>query len=244
MKDAILTDTSLCAIVRDESMNPAGGINRFLRSVLPHVEDAVVVDTGSSPREGTRDLLEEAEYKYDNLSVYDTKFEGYAQARNFALTKVKTGRVLVLDADEILEQREYDVLEDLILSEDPKAIKFYFYCVSPDRMDCEDIAHNLRFFKKDEHKFYNQFGWCVEQLVNHHQMPATTTNVMIHHFRGDFLSSAKKVRNWYGYSQHKGASLNLPTKCPSETKGFSRWKKFNPKRDEYKASELDLPEIN
>ena len=42
-----LPNTSLCAIVRDEVINPAGEIADFLETILPFVEEAVVVDTGS-----------------------------------------------------------------------------------------------------------------------------------------------------------------------------------------------------
>nr|MBP7708770.1 hypothetical protein [Candidatus Pacearchaeota archaeon] len=51
-KRTILPDTSLCAIVRDEIINPAqlpgkSGIRSFVESHVPYVEQAVIVDTGS-----------------------------------------------------------------------------------------------------------------------------------------------------------------------------------------------------
>ena len=51
-RKAVLPNTSLCAIVRDEMMNPAGGIADFVDSTVPFVEQAVIVDTGSL--DGTR----------------------------------------------------------------------------------------------------------------------------------------------------------------------------------------------
>lgn len=35
----VLKDISLCAIIRDEMMNPAGGITRFVNSHVPFVEE-------------------------------------------------------------------------------------------------------------------------------------------------------------------------------------------------------------
>lgn len=54
----VLPNTSLCSIVRDELMNPAGGIKDFMECIVPYVERAVIVDTGSL--DGTREVLEEA----------------------------------------------------------------------------------------------------------------------------------------------------------------------------------------
>ena len=100
---AILKDTSLCSIVRDEKMNPAGGIRRFVDSHVPFVEEAVIVDTGSI--DGTREILEEMSGKYSNLKIYDKKFRGYANARNFSLKKAGAKNALILDADEVLTHK-------------------------------------------------------------------------------------------------------------------------------------------
>lgn len=82
-KRVILSDCALCAIVRDEKMNPAGGIKKFVDSHVPFVEEAVIVDTGSI--DGTREILEELESQYPNLKVHDIKFKGFADARNYSL---------------------------------------------------------------------------------------------------------------------------------------------------------------
>ena len=100
----ILEDVSLCAIVRDEKMNPAGGIQRFIESHVPFVEEAVIVDTGS--KDGTREILEELESRYSNLRIFDHPFDGYGPSRNYSLEKANCKYVLVLDADELLTQTQ------------------------------------------------------------------------------------------------------------------------------------------
>ena len=94
----VLKDTSLCTIVRDEIDNPAGGVVDFVDSVMPYVEEGVVLDTGST--DGTRGALEDLQKKYSNLRVFDRAFDGFASSRNYALRGVRTKRAFVLDADD------------------------------------------------------------------------------------------------------------------------------------------------
>src|SRR3989338_10813740 len=88
MERIILPNTALCAIVRDELMNPAGGIENFVRLNVPFVEEAIIVDTGSI--DGTREALEELQVQYPNLRVVDHKFDGFANSRNVSLKQAKT----------------------------------------------------------------------------------------------------------------------------------------------------------
>ena len=46
-QEIVIPDTSLCAIVRDEITNSAGGIIDFIDTTIPYLESAIVVDTGS-----------------------------------------------------------------------------------------------------------------------------------------------------------------------------------------------------
>ena len=103
VRPTILKDTTLCMIVRDEKMNPAGGIERFAAAHIPHVEEAVIVDTGSV--DGTREILERLESQYPNLRVLDRPFDGYSNSRNFSLDQSRTKYNLVLDADELLTEK-------------------------------------------------------------------------------------------------------------------------------------------
>lgn len=69
MSELMMPDVSLCAIVRDEAMNPAGGVVKFIDAHMPYVEEGVVVDTGSI--DGTREILEEMQAKYPHLKIFD-----------------------------------------------------------------------------------------------------------------------------------------------------------------------------
>src|SRR3989344_6360433 len=97
-----LQDITLTMIVRDELMNPAGGLLPMLEYHLPHLPEAVVLDTGSV--DGTRQLLEHLQGQYPQLKVYDAKFNGYGFARIEANQHVSTEYSFMLDADERLEK--------------------------------------------------------------------------------------------------------------------------------------------
>jgi glycosyltransferase involved in cell wall biosynthesis len=99
---AILTNTTLCVIIRDEMQNPAGGVERFIDSCAPFVEKVIVIDTGSV--DGSYKKLKELSRKHSNITLKKKRFWffNYAKARNYYLKRVKTTYVLVLDADEIL----------------------------------------------------------------------------------------------------------------------------------------------
>jgi glycosyltransferase involved in cell wall biosynthesis len=86
-------------IVKDEASNVA----RWYESLRDAVDELVVVDTGSS--DGTVEVLRK-------LGVDVLKFgwtNSFAEARNFALTHVKSQWVLWVDADEWLEPEDVEV---------------------------------------------------------------------------------------------------------------------------------------
>ncbi len=100
MVDTTLSDVTLTMIVRDELMNPAGGLLPILERHLPHFPETVVLDTGSV--DGTRQLLEHLQGKYPQLRVYDGPFEGFGPARTRANSYVRTKYSFILDADEMI----------------------------------------------------------------------------------------------------------------------------------------------
>lgn len=85
---------SVCMIVKDEEENLA----LALSSVVDLADEIIVVDTGSS--DGSVPLAD-----YFGATVYSYPWEGdFSLARNQGLDKAKGEWVLVLDADEVLEE--------------------------------------------------------------------------------------------------------------------------------------------
>lgn len=228
----MLKDTSLCAIVRDEMMNPAGGISRFLKSTLPHVEEGVVVDTGSI--DGTRDVLEDAKKDFPNLRVYDTKFEGYAEARNFSFSKAEKKYALILDADEIIRQEHYLKLSGCLDSEFEMGFNFRFVDVRGEK-EASGGGMSTRVLLSKKTKFTNNnYDWKWETA----SIYGKNISLPIYHFVPSVEGWNAKFNEWY---RGKGS---VPDVAPSERESFHLWKEFNPKRNNYKASNLDVAEAS
>ena len=227
----ILPDTSLCAIVRDEMMNPAGGIVDFADSTVPFVEQAVIVDTGSL--DGTREKLEELQTKYSNLVVYDKEFDDYASCRNFSLSKVKTKRALVLDADERLTRADFEKLKELIEKHPDAKMEFGFLYVNP-ISSCGGTGHNPRLFSLANNlRYENRTSRHFEEVFDNKGEIGSSemlkTGIQIKHFDPNMEAWECKRRDWYDQVMCGGVK-----KAPSQIRSFHRWKEFNPRRKEYR----------
>jgi glycosyltransferase involved in cell wall biosynthesis len=94
---------SLCMIVRNEAAN----LSRCLASVDEVVDEIVVVDTGST--DGTKEVA-----RRFGSRVFDFPWrDDFAAARNFGLEQATGDWVLVLDADEYLEESGAVMLAEL-----------------------------------------------------------------------------------------------------------------------------------
>lgn len=94
---------SLCMIVRDE----AQCINSCLSAARPHVDEIIVIDTGSLDN-----TIELAEPFTDVLRQF-TWIDDFSAARNYSLQFATQPWTLVLDADEILSSQDYARLRQL-----------------------------------------------------------------------------------------------------------------------------------
>jgi len=105
---------SLCMIVK----NAEKTLSDCLASVKDIVDEIVIVDTGSS--DNTKVIA--LDY---NADIHEFEWNNdFSSARNFALTKVKTDWVLMLDADEILVGDKEKIKE--LINKDYEKTPMYF----------------------------------------------------------------------------------------------------------------------
>jgi glycosyltransferase involved in cell wall biosynthesis len=228
----VLPDVSLAAIVRDEIMNPAGGIVDFVESTVPFVEEAVIVDTGSV--DGTREALEELAGKYKNLRIFYRQFDGFDTSRNHSLKKVRTKRALVLDADERLLPSDFLDINDTIGTYQYPGYNFGFINVYPDGLEHKGIGHNPRLFEKINKIKYHKT--VSEELSD--QIETFDLNTKIKHFRAEIDAHAKKRHQFYhvisNMSSEQDSRKHIASIELSRLPNFGYWKLYNPQRENYR----------
>lgn len=223
-----LPDTALTMIVRDEAMNPAGGIALFLDTHLPFVDEAVILDTGSI--DSTRGILEEYQSRYPQLKVYDTTFKGFAEARNKSLSYAESKWALILDADELLTPSDFTELAEMSETYKKfKGIQLSFISLWPEgNYTIQDRGClQERFVRPSSFAYTNGSGGHYERARTSIMgfVPSDTHRIRIKHFEPAITTHArqKKKTDWY----ENGAYL---TETPLWNAHQHGWKELNPWR--------------
>ncbi|RMG43333.1 MAG: glycosyltransferase family 2 protein [Acidobacteria bacterium] len=126
---------SACLIVRDEEER----LGRCLTSLRPVADELVVADTGSADR--SREIARRHGARVVDIAWRDD----FAAARNECLERARGAWILVVDADEVLENPDRAALEGLLAASD--APGFTVEIVSARDGGDEEIAHVARLFR-------------------------------------------------------------------------------------------------
>ncbi|TYQ27434.1 tetratricopeptide repeat protein [Pseudanabaena sp. UWO311] len=103
---------SACLIVKNEEQR----LPQCLESLRSLADEIIVVDTGSSDR--TVAIAK----KYQARVFQFEWCDDFSQARNYAIAQAKGKWILVIDADEVLEQSEIATLQEVIQRDDCLAV--------------------------------------------------------------------------------------------------------------------------
>lgn len=154
---------SVCMIVKNESQH----LENTLRSIARHVDDIVVVDTGST--DDTKAIAQRFTDKvHDFAWVSD-----FAAARNFSLSFAAHDWVLVVDADEEIVGFDKDALATLFKTH-PTGVGKVDVLNQVDDADGPGVVKEAisRLFRKD---LYHYQGIIHEQIVARSPDSATLT---------------------------------------------------------------------
>ncbi|MCB9883047.1 MAG: glycosyltransferase [Planctomycetes bacterium] len=168
---------SLCMIVRDEE----AGLGRCLARVAPIVDEIIVVDTGSTDR------TMEIAARYGARVLNHEWNDDFAEARNVSLAAATSDWILVLDADEVLDEASADALKALATSE--RAAAFLLHFVSTNNGSTSRGLLMLRFFRNFDSLRY--VGAIHEQLTESLQEAASERGL------GIFPSDLRAVHSGY-----------------------------------------------
>lgn len=156
---------SLCMIVKDEE----GCLERCLRSVQGHVDEIIVVDTGSTDR--TVNIAE----SFNARVIYHEWKQDFASARNESIMYATKDYILQLDADEYLDDRT-DFVEAL-----SSELDFYYVTIRNYKTDGLSVTHkSVRLFKRRPELKY--IGRIHEQIdISEPNIQGGAAEILIHH---------------------------------------------------------------
>ncbi|MFD0870481.1 SPBc2 prophage-derived glycosyltransferase SunS [Chlamydia abortus] len=156
---------SLCMIVKNEE----SCLESCLESVQGHVDEIIIVDTGSTDR-----TVEIAESFNARVIYHDWK-QDFASARNESIKYATKEYILQLDADEYLDDRT-DFVKALA-----SELDFYYVNIRNYKTDGLSVAHkSVRLFKRRPDFIF--VGRIHEQIdVNQPNVRGGSADVLIHH---------------------------------------------------------------
>lgn len=156
---------SLCMIVKNEE----SCLERCLESVQGHVDEIVIVDTGSTDR-----TIEIAESFNARIIYYEWK-QDFASARNESIMYATKDYILQLDADEYLDEKTD--FEKILLNK----LDFYYVNIRNHKTDGSSIVHkSVRLFKRRPDFIF--VGRIHEQVdVNQPNVRGGSVDILIHH---------------------------------------------------------------
>ena len=164
--------SSLCLamIVRDEESN----LSEWLLEAARHVEEIVVVDTGS--KDGTVDLLKTVGAKV----LHQQWADDFSYHRNFGIQHATTDWILILDADERLKRVHWFTLSSLLNNEDVMAYSFTVKNYHSTRdLSNYDTMKSFRLFRNHHDIKYS--GSVHNQLVPGIQTACRRTGMITQH---------------------------------------------------------------
>ena len=173
---------SLCMIVKNEEKF----LPMCLESVKEHVDEIIIVDTGST--DGTIEIA-----KRYNAKIYHLPWENsFSKARNYSLKYATCDWILILDADEEADREDASKLKDVV-KENDKNIIFLPVINKPVEGKNTSVSISERLFK-------NHLGFRYEGIVHNalkYSGLAKKANIKIYHYgynQGDEQQEKKFIR--------------------------------------------------
>ena len=195
---------SLCMITKNEEKF----LEQCLNSVKDIVDEIMIVDTGSTDK--TKEIS-----KSFNAKIIDFKWiDDFSAARNESLKHATKQWILVLDADEVLDEEGLKAIKDLINDKEIDAYLFLQKNYSNDTSIAGFVNEGhikygkkyagwygsfiARLFRnKKGYKFEGTVHELVEPSIERKKGKIAATNIALHHYGNAKPNIAKKKRTYY-----------------------------------------------
>ena len=183
-------------------------LEQCINSVKDIADEIIIVDTGST------DKTIEIAKKY-NAKIFNFKWiDDFSAARNESISHATKDWVLVLDADEILDEEGIDTIKEIINGKENDAFLFLQknytnenliagFVSEEHKKDQETYAgwygsFIARLFRnKKGYKFEGTVHELVEPSIESKKGKISATNIALHHYGNTNPSIVKKKRQFY-----------------------------------------------
>ncbi|AEF16808.1 glycosyl transferase family 2 [Thermoanaerobacterium xylanolyticum LX-11] len=176
---------SLCMIVKNEEDN----LERCLKSVYDVVDEIIIVDTGSTDK--TVDIAK----KFGATVFYYKWNNDFSAARNFSLDKAKGDRILLMDADDALDEDGKKMIN--VLLEDDKIDAYLFETISyvGEEPGSDALSNlNVRLIKnKAEYRFIGAIHEQILISILNHGGNVAEVPIKVYHY--GYLSKIIKEKD-------------------------------------------------
>jgi|GEM_PF-291213 len=164
---------SLCMIVKDEEEFLKG----CLESARSIVDEIIIVDTGS-----TDNTVEIAKECGANIHFFPWN-DSFADARNESLNHATGDWILILDADELLDNGASSIILDAIKNPTADAYEMFFRNPITEENDADFTEHRIcRLFRnKPEYRFKSRIHENIETAVGQNHGTIGQLQAVIHH---------------------------------------------------------------
>lgn len=176
---------SLCMIVKNEEKV----IERCLLSIAHLVDEVIIVDTGSTDR--TKEIV--AQY---TSNIYDFEWiNDFSAARNFAAEKASGEWIVVLDADEYVDEENFNEFISELKADNNRYDSYYAKILNFTGSFGESLIQNFhdRIYKNNgEIRYYRKIH---EQFKNIDGRPLKTKNSNLLIFHSGYLNNTVAEKN-------------------------------------------------
>ena len=178
---------SLCMVVKDEEKLLEGCLN----TVANAVDEIIIVDTGSTDK--TIEIVK----NFGKAKIFHFKWiDDFSAARNESLRHAAKDWILVLDADEVIDENGKNQIGELVKNED------YDAYMMPQKNYTNDggfyISLICRLFRNSKgYKFSGEVHELVEPSIKEKNGKLAVWDVTIHHYGNSNPEIAKKKKEYY-----------------------------------------------
>lgn len=183
---------SLCMIVKNEAEH----LETCLRLARPHVDEIVIIDTGST--DGTQDIARRYADVFEEIEWPNS----FAIARNYSLERASGTYILVLDGDEYIpDPRHWTLLRQALTNQKPVAARICVHNVlPPSEVIAADVLWQERVFLNHpsiryEGKVHNQIIKSILNFINTEIDKILDLNVDVVHI--GYAHNRKKIKSKY-----------------------------------------------